>query len=79
MKVGDLVQRKILTDAQWPQYEKDSATQRERLGPGIIISKQMGGSNPVHPCLTIFFLKGSKTWDIAESLMEPIGLPWERS
>lgn len=79
MDIGDLVWRKIIKDPQWPKYERDSAAQRARLGTGIIISKQMAGSNPVHPCLTIFFLKASKTYEMAESLMEPIDLPWKRS
>jgi hypothetical protein len=56
MKVGDLVQRK---------YEGF-----ERLGIGIILSLQLGGMHPVHPCATVFYPKSLKIWDIAESLIE---------
>ena len=61
MKVGDLVTRK---------KSKDYLT--VTLGLGIILSKQLGGSNPVHPCITVYYPGMGRTWDIAESLMEVI-------
>jgi len=61
MKVGDLVIRK---------KSKDYLT--VTLGLGIILSKQLGGSNPVHPCITVYYPEMGRTWDIAESLMEVI-------
>ena len=45
---------------------------RYKFGFGIILSKQTGGSNPVHPCITVYYPKVGKTWDIAESLVEVI-------
>lgn len=46
--------------------------QRAYLSYGIILSKQMAGSNPVHPCITVLYPRVGKTYDIAESLMEAI-------
>ena len=70
MKVGDMVIRKIGKDWSWA----DSAAkrQREELGHGIILSKQMAGSNPVHPCITVLYPKTGYVYDIAESLMEVV-------
>lgn len=65
MKVGDLVIRKQGKDM-------NSMLRRRLLGPGIILSKQLGGSNPVHPCITVYYPKAGKIWDIAESLVEVI-------
>jgi hypothetical protein len=57
MQVGDLVVRKNqLGDKEF----------------GIVLSKQMGGSNPVHPCVTVFYPRIGKTYDMAEALMEVI-------
>ncbi len=70
MKVGDLVIRKVPergTGRRAPGLE-----QRRRLGHGLILTKQMGGSNPIHPCITVFYPKTGQTYDIAESLMEVI-------
>ena len=70
MKVGDLVIRRI--------PEKGSARlataidQKERLGMGLVLTKQMGGRNPVHPCVSVYYPKVGKIYDIAESLMEVI-------
>ena len=67
MQVGDLVIRKI--------PERGSARlapaleQRSKLGHGVILSKQMAG-NPSHPCITVYYPKVGKMYDIAESLME---------
>ncbi len=59
MKVGDLVTRKAEGFLDWH-------------GPGIVLSLQSGGSNPAHPCATVFYPKEGKTWDIAVSLIEVI-------
>jgi hypothetical protein len=45
---------------------------RQKMGLGIILSKQLGGSNPVHPCITVLYPRVGKMYDIAESLMEVI-------
>tara|TARA_Y100000310_G_C20688235_1_gene820503 strand:- start:3005 stop:3214 length:210 start_codon:yes stop_codon:yes gene_type:complete len=65
MKVGDLVIRKKGRDMS-------SMIMRQKMGPGIILSKQPGGSNPVHPCITVLYPMTSQTWDIAESLVEVV-------
>jgi hypothetical protein len=70
MKVGDLVIRKIGKD--WSLSDTTAKRQRDALGHGIILSKQMAGSNPVHPCITVLYPKVGKAYDIAESLMEVI-------
>ena len=70
MKVSDLVIRKICDAPEWKA--RVSINQRELLGCGIILSKQMGGSNPRHPCITVYYAKTGQTYDIAESLMEVI-------
>ena len=71
MKVGDLVIRKINMQSRTGLHIA-ALRQRERLGPGIVLSKQRGGSSPCHPCITVFYAKIGKTYDIAESLMEVI-------
>ena len=67
MKVGDLVIRNVNV-ARW----KEAREQRRRLGHGIILTKQLAGSNPVHPCITVYYPKVGKIYDIAESHMEVI-------
>jgi hypothetical protein len=72
MKVGDLVIRKTSSRKRnfaWQAAKK----QRAELGPGIILSKQLAGSNPVHPCITVLYPKTGYVYDIAESLMEVLG------
>lgn len=64
MKVGDLVKRNLHCTAR-----KEAQEQQARLGNGIILSKQLGGRNPVHKCITVLYPKTGETWDIAESLM----------
>ena len=56
MKVGDLVVRK---------------TQLGIKEIGLVLSKQMSG-NPAHPCITVFYSRIGKTYDMAEVLMEVI-------
>ena len=63
MKVGDLVIRKRAISR-----DEDS----QALGRGIILSKQPGGRNPVHPCITVLYPKTGDVYDIAESLVEVI-------
>ena len=70
MKVGDIVIRKIGND--WSLQDKAGVNQRDLLGHGIILTKQMAGSNPAHPCVSVFYPKVGKIYDIAESLMEVI-------
>ena len=65
MKVGDLVIRKKGTDMS-------SMIMRQEFRIGIILSKQPGGHNPVHPCITVYYPRVGKIWDIAESLMEAV-------
>lgn len=67
MKVGDMIIRKI---SKHDQYGAPSRAQIRRLGHGIILSKQMAGSNPVHPCITVYYPKTGQIYDIAESLVE---------
>tara|TARA_R100000152_G_C6620123_1_gene71117 strand:- start:254 stop:472 length:219 start_codon:yes stop_codon:yes gene_type:complete len=68
MKVGDLVIRKIPPIGVLHPIAME---QRKELGHGIIVSKQMAG-NPSHPCITVYYPKVGKMYDIAESLMEVI-------
>ncbi len=69
MKVGDLVIRKINSAIHWRQAS--AVQQREMLGMGIILSNQMAGS-PSHPCVTVFYPKVSRKYDIAEALLEVV-------
>lgn len=71
MKVGDLVVRKISVTKPLGTLSF-AYEQRERLGSGLVLSKQRGGSNPSHPCVTVYYAKTKATYDIAESLMEVI-------
>ncbi len=64
MKIGDMVIRK--------RTNIEARNQRKRLGHGLILSKQMGGRNPIHPCATVFYSKTGQVYDIAESLLEVI-------
>ncbi len=70
MKVGDLVIRKI-SDRNG-ELRKDAIGQLDRCGHGIILSKQMGGLNPSHPCITVYYPKLGQIYDVAECLMEVI-------
>lgn len=70
MKVGDLVIRKI--PEQGTARRAPALIQRRKLGHGIILTKQMAGCNPVHPCITVYYPQVGKIYDIAESLMEVI-------
>ena len=72
MKVGDLVIRKIPNKDEDFYLWNESKRQRHELGHGIVLSKQMDGSNPVHPCITVLYPKTGKIYDVAERLMEVI-------
>tara|TARA_B100000131_G_C17854247_1_gene507260 strand:+ start:24 stop:236 length:213 start_codon:yes stop_codon:yes gene_type:complete len=67
MKVGDLVIRRV---RELPDYLlKPAVEQRQRLGHGVILTKQMSG-RPRHPCITVYYPLTGEVYDIAESLME---------
>ncbi len=71
MEVGDLVIRKV---QGIPDYMlKPAVEQRQKLGHGVIISKQMAG-NPSHPCISVYYPKAGEIYDIGESLMEVVGV-----
>ena len=71
MKVGDLVIRKV---RGIPDYMLTPAVaQRQKLGHGVIESKQMAG-NPVHPCISVYYPKAGEIYDIGEALMEVVGV-----
>jgi len=70
VKVGDLVIRKIPPRSDVLRWGP-ALEQRQELGHGIILSKQMSG-NPEHPCIDVFYTKVGKSYLIAESLMEVI-------
>ena len=69
MQVGDLVRRtdKGLTIRGVPRKGF-----RVNLGVGIVVSLQLGGSNPVHPTATVFWFGMEKHYKIAESLLEVV-------
>ena len=69
MKVGDLVIRRVFNVSDWKR--ETAVKQRETLGIGIVLSKQMAGT-PKHPCVTVFYPKTSQAWDIAEGLLEVV-------
>ena len=70
MKVGDLVIRKV--PERGLGRRAPALEQIRRLGHGLVLTKQMGGSNPVHSCITVYYPKTGQIYDIAESLMEVI-------
>ena len=70
MQVGDLVIRSIFHGSSDPRIAV-ALNQRELLGMGIVLSKQLAGS-PAHPCVTVFYPKVSRKYDIAEALLEVV-------
>ena len=70
MKVGDLVIRKV--PERGTGRRASALEQRRRLGHGLVLTKQMGGSNPRHKCITVYYPLSGEMYDIAESLMEVI-------
>jgi len=77
MKIGDLVIRKINVvpegvNGHSLQNRIDEARLTSAdLGHGIVLSKQIAG-NPKHSCISVYYPKLGKIYDIAESLMEVI-------
>jgi hypothetical protein len=70
MKVGDMVIRKnSMTESTLVRIATQA--QRERLGYGIILKKQMSG-RPAHPCISVLYPKTGRVYTIAESLVEVI-------
>ena len=69
MQVGDLVIRKIPDRGTGRRAR--ALAQRRELGHGVILAKQVAGK-PSHPCITVYYPKVGKMYDIAESLMEVI-------
>ena len=70
MKIGDLVIRN--PDAEFSTMRFEHAVRmRDEMGPGLVLSKQFAGK-PVHPCVTVYYPKVGKIYDIAESLVEVI-------
>lgn len=69
MQVGDLVIRKI--PDRGTGRSGRALAQRRELGHGVILAKQVAGI-PSHPCITVYYPKVGKMYDIAESLMEVI-------
>jgi hypothetical protein len=73
MNIGDLVIRKIPKGRDSSNPSRNAAiTQRSDLGHGLVLSKHRGGSNPSHACVTVYYTRVQKTYDIAENLMEVI-------
>jgi hypothetical protein len=70
VQVGDMVIRKL--PERGPCWQAPAKNQRREQGHGLILTKQMGGKNPTHPCITVFYTKSGQIYDIAESLMEVI-------
>ncbi len=70
MQVGDLVIRRVF-QSSGVTSASIAVQQREMLGMGIVLSKQLDGS-PAHPCVTVFYPKVSKKYNIAEALLEVI-------
>ena len=71
MQVGDLVIRKVPKPGHPDRVP--ALQQKERLGVGLVISKQMMGKNLVQPCVTVYYPKVDKMYDIAESLVVSLG------
>ena len=65
MKVGDLVIRKLTGTLA------EAERQRLTLGTGLVLSTFMSG-RPLHRCVTVYYSKVGRTYDIAESLMETV-------
>ena len=70
INIGSLVIRNIKCDCEIKK--RDAIRQRQRLGFGVVLTRQMSGT-PLHPCLTVYYPKVGKIYDIGESLMEVLG------
>ena len=71
MKVGDLVKRRLYSESISGVQARVAREQYERLGHGIVLSKQMAGT-PAHPCVSVYYPKDGLIYDIAEVHMEVI-------
>ena len=69
MKPGDLVIRRIRDIPDWTL--KPAINQRDLLGYGLVLSNANAG-RPPHPCVSVYYPKVGKIYDIAESLLEVI-------
>ena len=69
MQGGDLVRR---TDKGLTIRGVPRPGFRVNLGVGIVVSLQLGGSNPVHPTATVFWFSKERYFKIAESLLEVV-------
>ena len=58
MKVGDLVFRKT-QEGTWKDL-------------GIVLSKQLSGERYLYPCVTVYYMSSSRTYDMAEAIMEVV-------
>ena len=70
--VGDLVIRKNPDSNDLSLTAVSAREQRDRLGFGIVMSRQISG-NPAHLCVSVLYPKVGRTFEIAESLMELAG------
>jgi hypothetical protein len=70
MKAGDLVIRKI-SGVPAGAGLKSAVNQRDLLGYGLVLSNVIAG-RPPHPCVSVYYPKAGKIYDIAESLLEVI-------
>ncbi len=69
MQVGDMVIRKVCKRGKGRRaYDLQL---RRKNGHGIVLSKHMEGV-PSHPCVTVWYPRINKSWQIAESLLEVI-------
>ena len=69
MKPGDLVIRRVRGVPDWRR--EAAVNQRNLLGYGLILSNHVAGL-PQHPCVSVYYPKVGKIYDIAESLLEVI-------
>ena len=76
MKSGDLVIRKVdpvVSPGRDMLYQKIAIRQRDQLGHGMVLSRQLAGS-PKHWCVSVWYPKVGRVYDIAEELMEVISV-----
>ena len=69
MEIGDLVIRKVPEPGSGRRAS--ALRQRRELGHGLVLSRRISG-NPGHWCVSVYYPKVEKTYEIAESLMEKI-------
>ena len=68
MKTGDIVRRRLPPPGWKNQH---AIMQLHRLGFGLVLSRHMSGK-PSHPCVSVYYPKTGKVYDIAVSLMEVV-------